>query len=206
MRDPVERTISHYWHRVRKRGEFRGMLQAIRESLPYREVSDYAMQLEPYFARFPREHIAIFSFEEMIQDPPRVLRQILEWLRVDPEWLPSDLDGRENATPEVVEKVRGKGILNRFRYSPLWNAVGPYVPRAIRKIGVAASKGPVNRLDESLEPVYEFLRPIQRRQTEKLRQLLGREFPEWTTLYGNAESRPAEKVAADVSCANGRSV
>ena len=29
-----------------------------------------------------------------------------------------------------------------------------------------------------------FLRPIQRRQTEELALLLGRDFPEWTTLNG----------------------
>ena len=52
MRDPVKRTISHYWHNVRLHGEKRDPLKAIQEDSLYLEVSDYAMQLDPYIQIF----------------------------------------------------------------------------------------------------------------------------------------------------------
>jgi hypothetical protein len=32
--------------------------------------------------------------------------------------------------------------------------------------------------------VAQYLRPLQQMRTKELTNLLGREFPEWTTLYG----------------------
>ena len=43
MRDPIERTISHYWHRVVYNDEHRTMLQAVAEDSKYCDVSYYAM-------------------------------------------------------------------------------------------------------------------------------------------------------------------
>jgi hypothetical protein len=42
----------------------------------------------------------------------------------------------------------------------------------------------VSRKTVDTSDAIAFLRPIQCRQTEELAQLLGREFPEWTTLKG----------------------
>ena len=43
------------------------------------------------------------------------------------------------------------------------------------------------RAEVDTAPVKRLLHPIQGRQPEELSKLLGREFPEWTTLH---ESRP----------------
>src|SRR5580704_16187248 len=51
MRNPFERTMSHYWHNVRDTlygRERRSPLKAIREQPDYVAFGDYAMQLEPY--------------------------------------------------------------------------------------------------------------------------------------------------------------
>ncbi len=47
MRDPIERAISQYWHAVRKSGETRAMIQAMRRNKSYLNIGNYAMQLEP---------------------------------------------------------------------------------------------------------------------------------------------------------------
>jgi hypothetical protein len=43
----------------------------------------------------------------------------------------------------------------------------------------------VHRRSVDTSDVMRYLRPIQRRQTEELAQLLGRGFPEWTALNGD---------------------
>ena len=65
MRDPVERTISHYWHMVRFHAERRPILEAVRAEPQYLDVSHYAMQLLPYLNLFGRDHVAILTYEQL---------------------------------------------------------------------------------------------------------------------------------------------
>ncbi len=46
MRDPNERTISHYWHMVRYHAERRPMLEAIKTDPQHLDVSHHAMQAD----------------------------------------------------------------------------------------------------------------------------------------------------------------
>ena len=68
VRDPTERTISHYWHRVIYNSEDRSLSRAIAEDTQYCDVSYYAMQLNSYFKQFNRDQIKILTLEELIQD------------------------------------------------------------------------------------------------------------------------------------------
>ena len=54
----------------------------------------------------------------------------------------------------------------------------------IRERVVQLATREVQRRTVDMSDVIDLLRPIQRLQTEALVRLLGREFPEWTTLYG----------------------
>jgi hypothetical protein len=51
----------------------------------------------------------------------------------------------------------------------------------------------VDRHQQPIEDVARYLRPIQLPQVEDLSRLLGREFPEWKTLYG-ADATPPARV------------
>jgi hypothetical protein len=65
MRDPVERTISHYWHMVRYHAERRPILETIRTEPQYLDVSHYAMQLVPFLELFGRDRVAVLTFERL---------------------------------------------------------------------------------------------------------------------------------------------
>ena len=184
MRDPIERTISHYWHMVRHHGEHRSLEQTVREQPDYCDVSHYAMQLRPYLDAFGEDRILALTFEELIRDTRGVMQRILEWLQVDSTIQLSSLSARENVTPHEVVQVRGRGLLNLFRHSRLWCSLGPRVPRTIRNFGRYLSEQKVERDFEQPDSLVSWLRPIQLRQTEQLQGLLRRDFPEWTTLYG----------------------
>jgi hypothetical protein len=184
MRDPVERTVSHYWHMVRHHGEHRSLQRAIRETPDYCDVSHYAYQLRPYLERFGPHRVLTLTFEDLIRDPQRRLHQIFQWLGVESSFVPANLSSRENATPEEVTQVRGRGLLNRFRHSRVWCAVGPRVPRVVRCMGRSLSERTVERDIHAPADVLSWLRPIQQDQTEALKELLKRDFPEWRTLYG----------------------
>jgi len=184
MRDPVERTISQYWHMVRNHGERRPILKAIRQDPEYTQISYYAMQIKEYLAIWKPENLYFLTLEEMKSDPTGTLQRIFRWLGVDPSFSLSDTE-RKHVTPPVIHQVRGFGVLNAIRKSPVWQTVRPVVPAPLRTVG---SRLGIRRVDRKAVPVEEtvqYLKPIQRCQTEELSQLLGRQFPEWRTLYSS---------------------
>ena len=178
MRDPIERTISHYWHRVRWFGETRSLSSAIKDDPQFRDVSYYAMQLAPYFRLFGRDQIKAVIFEQLVCNPTETIRSILDWLNLDSSFSPPSLPA-ENTTPDIIEQQIGKfsGLRNRFSRVVIDNA-----PASIRRLAVRIATLRVDRINVDTSETVEHLRPLQRSQTEELTQLLGREFPEWTTL------------------------
>jgi hypothetical protein len=191
MRDPVQRTISHYWHMVRHHGEHRPMLRAIQDEAQYTDVSYYARQLRPYLELFGSERIATLTFEELTADPQAALGQLFRWLEVDTCYVPEGMMRAENVTPGTVEMARGWALLHRLRGARFWRPISPHVPAGLRRLGAGWAGRQVRRTAVSTGEVVEYLRPMQRCQTEELAELLGREFPQWTTLYPVARSASA---------------
>lgn len=183
MRDPVERTISHYWHFVLNSKERRPMLSAIRSNPEYTDVSYYAQQLREYLQHAGRERIFVLTFEELAANPAEQMSHIYTWLGVDSSFRPPDIPAR-HVTPAVVDQARGGlTFLHRLRGDPSYADIALYIPRAARKLGTRLAIRRVRRAETSDLEVREYLRPLQLRQTEELAALLSRAFPEWKTLY-----------------------
>jgi len=191
MRDPIERTISHYWHQVRHSAEHRPMLEAIKSDPQYLDVSHYAMQLTPYLDLFGPERVAVLSFEQLTYDPRAAMRPLYEWLDVDPTLADAScFDAAENVTPDVVRMAAWHGVLQQVRNSRPFRFLTPYLPRGFREKAVRLATRQVDRRALDVTEVVEYLRPIQQRQTEALTRLVGREFPEWSTLYADMTTPP----------------
>ena len=183
MRDPVERTISHYWHFVGSSKEHRSMLSAIQSNPEYTDVSYYARQLSEYLQHVGRERIFVLTLEEFRANPAEQMRRMYAWLGVDSSFRPPGIPAR-HVTPAVVEKARGGlGFLNRVRRNSTYGNVARYIPRAARTLVSRLAVQRVRRAEVSTEEVKAYLRPLQLQQTEELARLLGRAFPEWQTLY-----------------------
>jgi hypothetical protein len=184
MRDPVERTISHYWHLVRFEAEHRPILEAVRTEPQYIDVSYYAMQLRPYFDIFGPDRVAVLTSEELFAAPEATMRSLYAWLGLENTCDVSRFTGPENVTPDELRMARGCGILRRLGQSRPLRRLVPHLPQGIRRLGLRLATRRVRRSVVATGDVAAFLRPIQMRQTKELEQLLGREFPQWTTLHG----------------------
>jgi hypothetical protein len=57
-------------------------------ALYYRDVGSYADQVERYLDIFGRDAVHIILFDDFIRDPPAAYRGTLEFLGVDPDFLP----------------------------------------------------------------------------------------------------------------------
>jgi hypothetical protein len=183
LRDPIQRTISHYWHMVRHHVEHRSIFRAIREDNQYLTVSHYAMQIKPYLERFGNDRVAIVTLESLARQPIEVMRELYEWLGVDMGY--ADVTGfaqPENVTPEVIRMPLWGGLPRRLRQSPPFRNIFAAIPQPIQTVLRHFASRDVRRYSVDLADTVAYLRPIQRRQTEELAGMIGREFPEWTTL------------------------
>lgn len=194
IRDPLERAISHYWHRVNWWGERRSPVQALCEDSHYLNTSHYAYQLRAYLRCVPRERIHVLTLEDLVSDPLPQLAALFGWLGVDPTFRPPLGDAFTNSTPTTVEMARGLGLLHSLRRSS-FNA-WPWGPPWLRKALVKFAVREVRPAEVPLEDVAAYLRPIQLRQTEELSELLGRTFPRWTTLLAGTAAKPSSPAAA----------
>ena len=184
LRDPVKRTISHYWHNLRYHAENRPMLEAVRDDGEYLAVSHYAMQLKRFAEIFGLEKILVLTFEDLTQSPELALPALFSSLEIDEAFVPPGLDKPEHSTPSVVERARGLGVLKTLRRSEAWDKISPLIPRKIRSVGTRLAETEVEIRSVETDQVVDFLRPIQRDQVEELCTLTGSSFPKWTTLYG----------------------
>lgn len=185
MRDPVERTLSHYWHMVRYHGERRPIYEAVREDIQYIAVSYYAMQLMPYLTHFGRDQVEVLTYEDLVRNPTEVMRRLYRRLGVGLEGVDtSNFVEPENVTPEIVRISHGRVVPRWLRQSPHLRGVLRRTPQSVQTALRSITDRDVTRQAVDTSGAIDFLRPIQRRQTEELARLLGREFPEWTTLKG----------------------
>lgn len=107
-RDPFERAVSEFHHRVATGEESRPMEVALLDlTSSYVHLSRYHSCLEPFFAAFPRGALIRYRQEDLDSRTPEVLDSIISRLGVDRSYQFKNLDTRINT-------AAGRGLLNRL--------------------------------------------------------------------------------------------
>jgi hypothetical protein len=133
VRDPIDRTLSHYLHNLGGGYDDRPLEDALAsEESAYVDRSRYAFQLEPYLDAFGPDRIAIVSREELRDSRAPTMRRLFEFLGVDP-----DFSSPEFAREWETGAAKGSG---RFRL----------LDRAVRLPGLRALDRNFDRLPERL--------------------------------------------------------
>jgi hypothetical protein len=84
VRDPVERTLSHYRHMVAERKEERSWLEVLADpDEQYSRRSFYHYQLEQYLPFYDMGRILVVQQEALLNDRARTLAEVFAWLGVD---------------------------------------------------------------------------------------------------------------------------
>lgn len=187
MRDPVQRTLSHYWHHVINNNEHRPLSHAITQDNQYCEVSHYAMQLSPYFDKFDRNQIYTLTFEELFEKPNETVNSIFRWLGLHALAVTSPLS-LENSTPDLIRQplswwARMKRFSERYDLEDSYIRMRSRVPEEAKERVSGLLYRTIKRTEINIEPVVRELKLLQKKQTDELSKLLGRDFKEWTTLY-----------------------
>ena len=92
LRDPIDRTVSHYRHRVAIGAERQSFEDAIHNDPVYIRFSRYAMQLDQYLVHFDPDQILIITSEELRTARAQTMRQVYSFLEVDAGWTSSILE------------------------------------------------------------------------------------------------------------------
>jgi len=96
LRNPVDRAISHYYHRLRSGKETRSITDAFMSALEharrgefisgsetdYLSYSNYAMHLQPWVSTFASENLMVIQAEEYFTSPESVYERICYYLGI----------------------------------------------------------------------------------------------------------------------------
>ncbi|NMP33061.1 sulfotransferase domain-containing protein [Thalassotalea sp. M1531] len=126
VRNPVKRVYSGYWHQVTAGYEQRPLIQAIEESSYYKRFSKYAEQLQHYLEYFPKENVLVVEFEELIEEPKKVVNQCLSFMGI-PEKENIELGLHKNKSFQLTGVL---GFINQrlFRVKPVLKTIRKLMP------------------------------------------------------------------------------
>jgi len=178
VREPVDRTYSHYWHRYREGEESRTFDEVLDEELGgavgwgYVGRSRYREQLDRYVAAFGRASLHVALFEDFVSDPTGSYAAICRHLGVDDAFVPEDLGERYN-THFVIVRPRLYSFLIAIR-------AGKTTPEPVRRwlwSKIASFQEYVPIEDAARERLRGYFAPHNR----ALEELLGRDL---SALWG----------------------
>ncbi|MBW2244758.1 MAG: sulfotransferase domain-containing protein [Deltaproteobacteria bacterium] len=127
MRDPVERTVSHWVHFSASGVEMRPLNEALddlSDDNPLVDASLYHKQLLAYLEHFPLERIHMATMEELAADPTRTMQELFRFLEVDESFdsprfqnirHPSSSKRRATAAGRLARRVFGHYRLSQLR-------------------------------------------------------------------------------------------
>lgn len=187
LRDPVERSFSHYLYLVRSGATDASFVEAMTKFPALIDNSRYYKHLSEYFPRFSRRQLGVLFYEELCENPRLFAKQLFDFLEL--EWCEHiDYERRVRS----ASRPRNAALARLLKHGANW----------ARSHGCLALVGAVKHgpwvewlypayeqherpeiCDEGREPLLAGLRE----DSERLRDYLGIEFPAWSTLKGTGE-------------------
>jgi hypothetical protein len=166
LRDPIERTLSHYRMAVLRNiedGPFDRAIERLlgpaamsnarrhpHEATGYVAWSEYGRILGAYFELFPPEQLLILYTHDLEQRSGHVLRRIYEFLDVDAGFVPENLGRRyrAGATTRRVSWLDLSAARRRFAAAPAAQTAWSMLPRDARRRVDALSHGLIYHSDQ----------------------------------------------------------
>jgi Sulfotransferase family len=183
VRDPIDRTISHYRMRTALLGDRRSLQEALGDLTdhrsPYIAPSLYATQIELYLRHFPQERMLVIDHADLLADRRSTLKQVFGFLGVDEAVeIPQLSDQLLSSREWRMYSPRYLDLVDRFLAPPLrW--IPRRVRRPLRRSLERVLWPPLERpsLDQELRGRLEAL---YAGEAIRLRALTGKEFPSWS--------------------------
>ncbi len=190
LRDPVDRTFSHYLYLVRSgltRAPFREALRQFPELI---DNSQYATHLQVYLKHFSREQLLILDFDKFKADSREFARQLFDFLGIDfIEELPYDKRVLSASRPRsgIIARLMKFGA-DQARRIGLASVVGRIKRGSVRRLLYV----PYSQADRPHLSVSDrhYLEEIFRTEIINLQKILGAQasdFGDWIASVGHKD-------------------
>ncbi len=187
LRNPIERSYSHYLMRLRTKTDVRTFADAVRDQMaredhirwrdgPYVHAGLYAEQLSQYFERFPRQQIAIYLYDDLVDDAAGLMRQLHAFLDVSA--FDTDVAARYNVSGQPKATILGP-VMRRTSLS-IW--VRSHLPPGIRERAMRLYAGLQEKsvTKPKMPPATrETLQQYFRDDIQQVEDLIGQDLSHW---------------------------
>ncbi|HEX3674046.1 MAG TPA: sulfotransferase domain-containing protein [Rhizomicrobium sp.] len=181
LRNPVDRVQSLYLFRLRN-GLVKGSLDEVLAADPSMIAQNFFDEhLARWLALFPREQVFVALFDDLKRDPAGLLRNIYDFLGVDPDFVPPTTTERvlEASAPRnagmfhVLKRFALWLRRNDFHRLLTWAKTNPLVMKTLTR--------PVGAGDKSQMPAETRARlmAIYRPHIARTAELIGRDLSGW---------------------------
>ncbi len=181
LRDPIDRIVAHYVHRVSDGRENLPFEEALRdlESSRYVWRSRYCAQLERFLEFYPMERILVLNQTDLRNRRIETLRQIFRFLGVDEDFVSPAFSRTIHATADKRRKNRFALWMKRMAESPPARLVPSHVRYSIGRILYIPFSTKIERPTVSPE-LRRRLSDFLRDDVDRLRKLTGMTFDDWS--------------------------
>lgn len=184
LRDPAGRALSQYLHNARDgvvRESFRRQIELsagnkrmeFRPTYPFLENGLYYEQVKRFLDLFPRERVRIFIYEEAWRDSAKLVREIFEFLDVEPAFAVDR--SRRDLAQQAPRSLAAHHLLSKSGVVPRLRKL---MPASLRERARALFFKPAGSV--VMHPGdRQFLRDYYRADVKKLAELLARDLRAW---------------------------
>jgi hypothetical protein len=183
VRDPIERTVSHYHQMVATEGERRSLADVLSDLRDPRSpcvcASLYALQLELYLRNFAESRILVIDQSELLLLRRDVLRRIFAFLGVDESFDSERFDEQflksegRRTYPPALSRFVGQRLRPRTQWIP--SSVRGKLRRGMERTLLPQMQ--LARLDDDSRA---RLGDLYAGETARLRLLTGQMVPSWS--------------------------
>lgn len=137
LRDPVQRTYSHFVHRWTKEVNpgkpfTEDFISFIKKDSMCLDSSKYYMQISKYLEYFPVEQIHFVLFEELVTNPDKVCDEIFSFLNVPPMETFLLKKVKSNVNQEFRYHMMKNRVRDQLIKKPIIKAVIPLLPKSLK--------------------------------------------------------------------------
>ena len=177
LRNPVDRAESHFRHHCRKGRIAQDFSRAVEQMPRIIEAGHYQQHLRRWFDHFPTEQVKIILTDDIAAEPQTVIRDVLDFLRLEAAPLPEQIHQRVNETGMARFPWAAKYAARTV--DALRNKRLHWVVEAGKSLGLKKIYGGSNVLPSMTEEEKKRVLGCYQEDICFVEQLLGRELLHW---------------------------
>jgi len=172
LRDPVERSWSHYLHLRRKGYTTLPLREAVEQFPEIVEASRYASQIRRWGELFGFEHIHFLPMEQLEEDPERYVRKLCDVLNLEFTGVPNlGASYQASVAPSSTFARLGRRTADWFRSRRIYSIVNLAKRMGLQRIFFGSS-GKSDKLPVLTGEERSWLYQLLERQLSELKEIM----------------------------------